>query len=126
MADLAVGVIGYGLRGGLSRHAHRPGEGSRVVALYDPDVEAHGRFRKAFDSDPALRTTTELEEFLGYGLDAVFVISPDYLHEEHALAVLEAGISVYLEKPMAITTEGCDRILAAAQKSGGRLYLGHN
>ena len=41
MTDLAIGVIGYGLRGGLSRHAHRPGEGSRVVALYDPDVDAH-------------------------------------------------------------------------------------
>jgi predicted dehydrogenase len=124
MTDLAIGVIGYGLRGGLSRHAHRPDEGSRVLALYDPDTSAHDRFRGEFGSD--VRTTVDLDEFLSYGLDAAFVVSPDYLHEEHALALLDAGVSVYLEKPMAITTEGCDRILAAAQKSSGRLYLGHN
>jgi predicted dehydrogenase len=56
----------------------------------------------------------------------VFVLSPDYLHAEHAVALLEAGVAVYLEKPMAITTEDCDRILRTAQKSGGKLYLGHN
>jgi predicted dehydrogenase len=137
MTDLAIGVIGYGLRGGLSRHAHRPGEGSRVVALYDPDVDAHARFRDRFGGGDGaqaasvtagddLYTGTDLQEFLGLGLDAAFVLSPDFLHEEHALALLEAGIAVYLEKPMAITTEGCDRLLAAAQKSGTRLYLGHN
>ena len=124
MTDLAIGVIGYGLRGGLSRHAHKPGEGSRVVALFDPDADAHERFREKYGND--VHTGADLEKFLGLGLDAAFVLSPDYLHEEHALALLEAGIAVYLEKPMAITTEGCDRLLSAAQKSGGRLYLGHN
>ena len=43
------------------------------------------------------------------------MLSPDHLHEEHAITILEAGISVFLEKPMAITVEGCDRILAAAK-----------
>jgi predicted dehydrogenase len=124
MTDLAIGVIGYGLRGNLAAHAHRPGEGSRLVALYDPDAAAHDRFRDRFGSD--VTTTADLDAFLGLGLDAAFVLSPDYLHEEHALALLDAGIAVYLEKPMAITTEGCDRLLEAAQKSGGRLYLGHN
>ena len=32
MDDLRIGVIGSGGRGGLARHAHLPGEGSRVVA----------------------------------------------------------------------------------------------
>ncbi|WP_020579475.1 Gfo/Idh/MocA family protein [Actinopolymorpha alba] len=124
MNDLSIGVIGYGLRGGLARHAHRPGEGSRVVAVFDPDVDAHRRFRADFGDD--VHAGDDLAAFLGLGLDAVFVLSPDYLHEEHALALLDAGVAVYLEKPMAITTEGCDRVLRAAQKAGGRLYLGHN
>jgi predicted dehydrogenase len=59
-------------------------------------------------------------------VDAVFVTSPDYCHEAQAVAALEAGKHVYLEKPMAITTAGCDRILGAARASGKRLYLGHN
>ena len=124
MADLAIGVIGYGLRGSLARHAHQPGNGSKLVAVYDPDVAAHQRFRDRFGAD--LPATTDLDEFLKFDLDAAFVLSPDFLHEEHALALLNAGIPVYLEKPMAITTEGCDRLLQAAQQTGGRLYLGHN
>jgi predicted dehydrogenase len=59
-------------------------------------------------------------------IDAVFVTSPDFLHEEHALAALLAGKAVYLEKPMSITIEGCDRLLKAAYKTGSKLFLGHN
>jgi predicted dehydrogenase len=124
MSELNIGVVGYGLRGGLSRHAHKPGEGSRVTALYDPDPAAHDRFRDVYGTDVA--TVSDLQEFAKLGLDAVFVLSPDWLHEEHAIAMLEAGAAVYLEKPMAITTEGCDRILQTAQRLNGKLYLGHN
>jgi predicted dehydrogenase len=59
-------------------------------------------------------------------LDAVFICAPDYLHEEMAIAALQRGIGVYLEKPMAITLEGADRILEAARKTGSKLYVGHN
>jgi predicted dehydrogenase len=43
-----------------------------------------------------------------------------------AVAAIDRGIHVYLEKPMAITIEGCDRILASAEASGAKLYVGHN
>ena len=56
----------------------------------------------------------------------VFVTTPDFLHEEHAVEALEAGKAVYLEKPMAITIAGCDHILRAARDSGAALYVGHN
>ena len=56
----------------------------------------------------------------------MFVTSPDFLHEEHAVAALEAGKSVYLEKPMAITVEGCDRILRTACEGKRKLCVGHN
>jgi len=75
---------------------------------------------------PDIFTTTDHRELLDQELDAVFVTTPDFLHEEHALAALEAGMAVYLEKPMAITIEGCDRILETARKNKLRLYLGHN
>jgi predicted dehydrogenase len=71
-------------------------------------------------------TTADYRELLDQKLDAVFVTTPDYLHEEHAMAALDAGMAVYLEKPMAITIEGCDRILENARKGRLRLYLGHN
>jgi predicted dehydrogenase len=48
------------------------------------------------------------------------------LHAEHAIAALNAGKHVFLEKPMAITIEDCDAILAAARRTGMKLYVGHN
>ncbi len=122
--DITVGLVGYGLRGDLAPHIHQPGGGSRVVALCDPDASARDRFRSTYGHDVSAVAT--LEDFLSLKPDAAFVLSPDYLHEEHACALLDAGIAVYLEKPMAITTAGADRVLAAAQRSGGRLYVGHN
>jgi predicted dehydrogenase len=56
----------------------------------------------------------------------VFLTTPDDLHEGPAIEFLTAGIAVFVEKPLAITTEGCDRVLAAAYESGSRLYVGHN
>jgi predicted dehydrogenase len=127
--DLWIGVIGAGGRGKLAWHAHRPGQGSQLVIGCDTDpVEVEhtqAGFRAKFGDE--LPIVTDYREVLDRDdLDAVFVTTPDFLHEEHAVAALEAGKHVYLEKPMAITIAGCDRILEAAFRSGKRLYLGHN
>ena len=124
MQDIRVGIIGMGLRSVLADHAHRPGCGARVVACCDPRHDVALAAAARYGSD--VRVVKDYQELLGSGVDAVFVLSPDYLHEEHAIACLDAGRHVYIEKPMAITTEGCDRILAAAQRSGAGLYVGHN
>ena len=124
MNDLRIGVIGSGGRGSLARYAHRPGEGARVVACCDVNEAAFERNRAWYGDD--LFTTTDHRDLLARDLDAVFVTTPDYLHEEHAVAALEAGVAVYLEKPMAITIAGCDRILRTARERGAALYLGHN
>jgi predicted dehydrogenase len=124
MNDLKIGVIGTGGRGGVARHAHKPGEGSRIVACCDKVEAALDRGRENYGPD--IFTTTDYHELLTQDLDAVFVTTPDFLHEEHTLAALDAGVAIYLEKPMAITIVGCDRILKCAQEKKLRLYLGHN
>jgi predicted dehydrogenase len=123
--DLRIGVIGAGGRGGLAAYAHNPGNGSRLVAGADVKDDVLTRFRERYGAD--VMTTHDYRELLAKAdVDAVFVTSPDFLHEEHALAAINAGKHVYLEKPMAITIEGCDKILAAAMANNVRLYLGHN
>ncbi|MBN1937006.1 MAG: Gfo/Idh/MocA family oxidoreductase [Anaerolineae bacterium] len=124
MRDLKIGVIGSGGRGSLARYAHRPQDGSRVVACCDANDAVFER-NKAWYGDDIL-TTTDYRELLAQDLDAVFVTTPDYLHKEHAVAALQAGKAVYLEKPMAITIAGCDRILQTARDNNAKLYLGHN
>jgi predicted dehydrogenase len=124
--DLKLGIIGVGGRGALPRReAHKPGEGSRVVACMDVRPKLLEQARDEWFG-PDCFTTDDLGAFVGQDLDAVFVTSPDFVHEEQAVACLEAGLPVYLEKPMAITTEGCDRILRAAKETNVRLFLGHN
>ena len=56
-----------------------------------------------------------------------FIIStlPTYLHEEVAVYALERGVGVFSEKPMALTADGCDRMVEAAKRSGGKLMIGH-
>ena len=77
------------------------------------------------ERDWGVRATTEWPRFLGYGSEAVIVASPNYLHAEHALRCLEAGKHVLVEKPMALSIEDCDRMLAAARRSGKLLAVGH-
>jgi len=123
--QLRIGMIGVAGRGGLWRHWHRPGGRSIVVAGADINPEALARFRAAHGDHPF--TTTDYRELLARpDVDAVAVTSPDFCHEEHAVATLEAGKHLFCEKPLAITTEGCDRILTAWRRSGKRMMVGFN
>ena len=122
--DLKIGVIGSGGRGGLAAHAHKPGEGSRVVACCDVNPEVLTANQDKYGDK--IFVTDDYRELLKLPLDAVFICVPDFLHEQYAVEALQSGKAVYLEKPMAITTEGCDRVLQAAFDSKQRLYLGHN
>lgn len=125
MKALNIGVIGAGGRGRMARQAHRPEAGARIVAAADPSQEALDALREFVGGE--LSATTDYRELLAdRSIDAVFVTTPDFLHEEMTVAALEAGKAVYLEKPMAITLEGCDRILETAFRTGSKLFLGHN
>jgi predicted dehydrogenase len=122
--DLRIGVLGSGQRAPVAARAHRPEDGVRIVAVAAPSEAGRVRAQAIFGAQT--HVTESASELLEHGIDAVFVLSPDYLHEEHAVTFLEAGVAVFLEKPMATTTEGADRILRAAVEGGGRLFVGHN
>jgi len=51
-------------------------------------------------------------------VDAVTVVTPDFLHREIAMYALEAGKHVLVEKPLDVTVEGCEQITALAEKKG--------
>ena len=120
-----IGVIGVTGRGGLSRHWHKPGGKSVVVAGADINEEYLREFKQKIGE--SVFVTTDYRRLLERDdIDAIAVTSPDYCHEEHAIAALEAGKHVFCEKPLAITVEGCDRILKAWKKSGKHLMVGFN
>jgi len=123
--DICFGVVGYGARGAIAVNAHQPENGLRVVAVAEMRPARQQTFRDTFGEDAAVYE--DYREMLDRkDIDAIFITSPDFLHEEQTIAALEAGKAVYLEKPMAISIEGCDRILATAARVKGKLYVGHN
>ncbi len=58
-------------------------------------------------------------------IDAVVIGTPNALHAPHAIAALEAGTHVLVEKPMAVTVAECDAMIAAAERSGASLMVAH-
>ena len=125
MKEIKIGVIGVGGRGYLAKYAHLPTEGFRVVAGVDVNEQSLVAFKK-YAGDDAFIAKDYRKLLAIKDIDAIFVTSPDFLHEEHALAALRAGKAVYLEKPMTTTIEGCDTVLKTARKTGSKLYIGHN
>lgn len=124
MHKLQIGVIGVGGRGILANSVHQPENKVFITAGADPGKNALEAFAQKY---PEAKLFKNYQALLAEPeIDAVFICSPDYLHEEHAVAALQSGKAVYLEKPMAITIEGCDRILKTADQTGSKLYLGHN
>lgn len=57
-------------------------------------------------------------------IDCIVITSPDWVHEEQAIAAFKAGKHVFLEKPLAITVDGAERVLDARNESGRVLLIG--
>jgi predicted dehydrogenase len=119
-----VAVIGFGARAEIAENVAKARAGARIVAIVDPDADGRRRAQRAY---PDATLHTSLDGLIAAGdIDAAIVTTPDHTHEDIAVQLLQAGIAVYLEKPLAITLEGADRVLTTAADTGTALYVGHN
>ena len=115
-------MIGVGLMG--RRHAEnlaRRVKDAKVVAVTDADHTTRDRVAKELDA----RSCDSVDSLLARAdIRAVVVASPRKFHEEHAVSVAKAGKDVFLEKPMAASLDGAERVIAAARDAGVRLQIG--
>ena len=95
----------------------------RVTACIDNDADRAAEFATETGGEAfaTLEAALDADAF-----DAIAILLPHDLHEATTLQCLAAGKHVMLEKPMAPTLEGCDRILAAARASGKVFMLAEN
>src|SRR5207244_1369806 len=97
----------------LAEHA-----GFRVVAVADPVAERRQEARERF----ACAAYAESDGLVADGgVDVVIVATPSHTHASLAVAALQAGKHVVVEKPMAQTVAEMDAMLAAAEQTGGIL-----
>lgn len=115
-----VALIGGGRWGAVHRNALRQLGAELAAVLVGSDSSAQRLAREW-----GVPVETSLEAFLEYDSEAVIVASPNYLHAPHALAALEAGRHVLIEKPMALSAPDCRKILDAGRQASKVVAVGH-
>ena len=119
---LKIAIVGTGIIAGTHIDAMSKLDSCELAALCDINeaklnelCEKHGV--------PGCTDYKKLPELCDF--DAVILNLPHGLHAEASIFFLEAGKHVLVEKPMANTVEECDAMLAAAERTGKKLAIGH-
>lgn len=115
---MRFGIIGVGVIADFHRQAIEKVEGAECGGVYDKFGEAAKKFAeaknlKAYDSIEAL-----VKEG---GCEVVTIATPSGWHMEPAIAAMKAGAHVLCEKPLEVTTEKIDRMIAASKEYGVKL-----
>ncbi len=127
MAPVSVVVVGAGVRGtGYARWARRYPDRAWVVAVAEPREVRRARFA-AEHGIAAGNAAADWRQLAGRArfADAVLICTQDRMHAEPAEAFAGLGYHILLEKPMAPDEAGCRRIVAAVEKAGVLLAVGH-
>lgn len=109
-----LGFLGLGWIGQHRMQALLDEQACEVVAIADPSAEACARAQAAAVGAVTVAT---LDELLRHDLDGVVIATPSALHAPQALAVLERGLAVFCQKPLARTAAENAAIVEAARKA---------
>jgi len=127
MKKLTAVVVGYGSRGSIySRHAVLHPDELEIVAIAEP-TPARRETARSRHNLPDDRMYTSWEELAAQPKMADFAIigTQDNMHYAPALALIEKGYHLLLEKPMAPTPQECKAITEAAEKKGVKVVVCH-
>lgn len=123
--EVRVGVLGLG---SIAQVVHLPVlatmEGVNLVAVCDAD-HAKARAIAGRFGIPRVHVNDE-QVFRSDDLDAIVICTPSHLHETQAIAALEAGKHVLVEKPIALDADAAARVVAAAESAGRAIMVAMN
>ena len=120
---MRFGLIGFGDWGKFHAEAIRKAPGAELAAIACAGEASAEAARRTYPQVPIHHDWRTL--LADRSIEAVDIVVPNHLHAEIAVAALDAGKDVLLEKPMASTIVGCDRIVDAVRRSGRVLTVGH-
>jgi UDP-N-acetyl-2-amino-2-deoxyglucuronate dehydrogenase len=113
-----IGLIGGGNITETHARAARAIPGVEIAAIYGTNAEKVARLCRQHGGKPY----SDLDQFLAHcPMDLVAIGSPSGLHAAHGIAAAQRGLHVLTEKPIDITIERADALIAAAGKAGVKL-----
>lgn len=118
-ARIKAGVVGLGGRGRMIANMVRDHGGFEITAVADYFPEMAQGAGKQLDV-PGERCFSGLSGYqnvIASGVEALFLETPPYFFPEHAKAASDAGLHVYMAKPVAVDVPGCQAIDAAAKRA---------
>ncbi|MFC3051942.1 Gfo/Idh/MocA family protein [Kordiimonas pumila] len=125
MQEIGIGLIGSGYIGkthAIAYNAHRAVFGGPLVpvcrALAEIDQQKATSAAAALGFD---RGVSDWQQMIAADdIDIVAIATPNALHKEMAIAAIEAGKHIYIEKPLALDTHEANEIIAALEKHNAR------
>lgn len=119
---IRVGIIGFGVAGEFFHGAFLAADPNyEIVGVVTRDTERVARVR-----DIGARPVASLEELLELSPDLVVVASPPKVHAEHAIAALQHGCHVVVDKPFAPSVLEAESICRAAERAGRSVTVYQN
>jgi len=121
-APLRIGIAGLGRAFTLMLPTFLADTRVRLVAACDPRPQARDQFERDFTA-PAYAGVEELVRHPE--VEVVYIASPHQMHAAHVALAAAHGKHVLVEKPMALSLEECDAMIADCAKAGVALLVGH-
>ena len=132
---IRVGIVGLGFMGKMHFRCYQALEGVEVAAICDIDPT---KFENTDGTTGNIEGAEAPLDFSGIGLfgdfgkmlaeadlDALSITLPTYLHKDHTVKALSAGVHVLCEKPMALSVDDGQTMAATAEQTGKLLQIGH-
>jgi predicted dehydrogenase len=120
---LNIGVMGYGYWGPNIVRNFSTANGSQVSMVCDMSKQSLSKVKKAY---PQVRVTTDSNEMINDPeVHAVAIATPVFTHYELAKKALEAGKSVFVEKPFTYTVAEAEELIELAEKRNLKIMVDH-
>ncbi len=121
MEKIGVGLVGCGVMGTALAQSLNKLPHARMIGVSDVD----GQLAETAATELGATPYTDYRDLYARDdVQAILVAVPGFLHEAPAVAAATAGKHVFCEKPMAVSLESCDAMIAASKSANRRLMVG--
>ncbi|MDF2725628.1 MAG: oxidoreductase [Paenibacillus sp.] len=122
---IKIGLIGTGFMGSMHASCYEAlaGRGDfRITAIADGDAEKAAKLADKFGADVYPSAEALIRDA---DVDTIDICLPTFLHFETAMLAMGKGLNVFIEKPVCLTEDEAEQLLAMQRKTNSQVMVGH-